>query len=135
MQGLGWVDMENSQLSLRQQRCEVGAKDCHCIPSFITPASLQCRPRPIICLLGGLGRVLWQGQRREQGSRVCSLSSPKGPSIKSLEIISAQLVQDTDDSLGTTDTKNKFRKGLCRRYLGSRAAVLPGKGEKAHPSF
>lgn len=79
--------------------------------------------------------MLWKGQRREQGSRVCRLSPPKGPSIKPSEIISAQLVQDTDDSLGTTDTKNKSRKGLCRRYLGSRAAALPGKGEKAHPSF
>lgn len=76
-----------------------------------------------------------EGQKREQGGRACRLNSPKGPSIKPSQIISAQLVQDTDDSLGTIDTKNKFRKGLCRRNTGSRPAALPGKGELAHPSF
>lgn len=57
---------------------------------------------------GRAGKGAVAGTEEGAGGRACRLSSPKGPSIKPSEIISAQLVQDTDDSLGTTDTKNKF---------------------------
>lgn len=76
------------------------------------------------------------GTEEGQESRVCHLSSPKDPSIKPSEIISVQLVWDTDDFWAPqTQRINAGRGWVGGVWVAGPLACLARERKKAHPSF